>query len=205
MNIVFFGPPCSGKGTQAIKLSKVFDLSIIDAGFLLRNSKFYNNIKGDIEKGKLLDDNIVIDLVTDAISLNNGKGFILDGYPRSLNQVLAMNDFKNNYNIDINLIIHFEIEQSKILERTLSRRICGDCGALIMPGEEICHICSSHNLIKRIDDVDASVVKYRISQYYQNRDEIMKNFVHQVVTIDAGFSIDEVFKQISVSLDRINS
>lgn len=97
MNIVFFGPPCSGKGTQAVKVSQLFGFSVVDAGFLLRTSRFYGSIKNDINKGKLLDDEMVIKVVSEALLSVSSNGFILDGYPRSLNQVLAMNDFHKNY------------------------------------------------------------------------------------------------------------
>ena len=130
MNIILFGPPGAGKGTQGDYLAKNFGLFKISTGDILRNvikknDSFGNDIKSKIDKGFLVPDNIIHDLIKKFIS--NKKYFnkmIFDGYQRNLNQAKKLDLTIKEFNQKISCVLNINIEQDIVLKRILGRQTC---------------------------------------------------------------------------------
>ena len=134
MNIIIIGPPGSGKGTQGDTISKNFKLFKISTGELLREeinkkSSLGNQIKTIIDKGLLVSDDIINNLIEIIISNKNySNRLIFDGYPRNLNQAQKLDDLINKYNQKISCVISLKVEEKTVIKRILGRQICLKCG-----------------------------------------------------------------------------
>ena len=135
MRIVFLGPPGAGKGTQAETLSKEKKLPHISSGNLLRESVEDDTETGrkaqqHINKGQLVPDQIVVDIIRERILKNDCKnGFILDGFPRTLSQAIVLDEMLKNLGNKLDLVFYFAISKESIVLRLSGRRICAICGA----------------------------------------------------------------------------
>ncbi|UAT42986.1 AAA family ATPase [Anaplasmataceae bacterium AB001_6] len=200
MNLLIFGPPGSGKGTQSVRLSNLYNLFMLDTGNILRSSEFYNRVSDSMDKGILLSDDIVIDVVINKI-LKFSSGFILDGFPRSVKQAKALFvDYNRDIKIDYIFILH--VEKSLILDRLLHRKICSNCGSTTCDKKSICAVCSSSNFIRRNDD-NEEVIRNRIAQYDNNYRSILPYFSsNEVINIDGNNHPDIVFQEICTYLSK---
>ena len=178
-NIIFFGPPGAGKGTQAKILSENQRLPHIDTGSLIREaikkeSELGNKAKGFVEAGKLVPDDLVIALIKEKLSeLKNTsfKGFILDGYPRTIPQAEALENMLDNLKLDKPKIINIQAPENILIKRLSSRRICSNktCGEIYnlvtkAPEKEgKCDKCSS-DLYQRKDDTEKACTE-RLNEY----------------------------------------
>tara|TARA_B100000575_G_C22835209_1_gene489989 strand:- start:7 stop:579 length:573 start_codon:yes stop_codon:yes gene_type:complete len=130
-NIIFFGPPGAGKGTQAKVISEFLNLSHLSTGDVLRNKikekdKLANELKEIMSSGKLVSDKILNSIVASRLKYEAQKGFILDGYPRTLDQSKFLNNFLENSSYRINYIfninINFNILKNRIIKRSSEER-----------------------------------------------------------------------------------
>ena len=136
MNIILFGPPGAGKGTQANNLVKDLKLFKISSGDLLRDeiknaTVLGNKIKSIIDQGLLVSDDITNDLIKKVLSnkkLNNR--LIFDGYPRNLNQAKILNLFMKTNNQKISCVLNLNVDKETIIKRILGRQICSNCGLI---------------------------------------------------------------------------
>ena len=136
MNIILFGPPGAGKGTQAIKIVKAYDLYKISTGDLLREeinkgTSLGNNIKSKIDKGLLMSDNVINDLIKNVLS--NKKFYnrlIFDGYPRNLEQAKNLDVQIKSYNQKISCVLSLKVDKETIIKRILGRQTCTSCGLI---------------------------------------------------------------------------
>ena len=136
MNIILFGPPGAGKGTQADKIAKHFDLHKVSTGDLLRGKAqkdhdFNKKIKSLIDKGSFVSDEIITDLIEKIlldVKLNNR--LIFDGYPRNLNQAKNLNLLLKKNNQKISSVISLNVEKDIIVKRILGRLVCSKCGLI---------------------------------------------------------------------------
>ncbi|MCW4009960.1 MAG: nucleoside monophosphate kinase [Candidatus Bathyarchaeota archaeon] len=172
MNAVIFGAPGSGKGTYSTRLQDKLGVDVISMGDIFRTMLKENTILGRIikryvEAGLLVPDPIVVEVLADIIAHNpKGKGFILDGFPRTLAQAEALENIAK-----IDVIIELAVPDWIIIERLSSRRICKSCGAaynlrFMKPQVEgICDRCGG-SLFQRSDD-NPTVIKMRL-EVYQN-------------------------------------
>jgi adenylate kinase len=138
MMIVFLGPPGAGKGTQAETISKEKNIPHISSGNLLReaveagtetgiNARYY------IEKGLLVPDQIVVDIIKDRILKNDCKaGFVLDGFPRTLSQAKVLDEMLRNLGNRLDMVFYFSVSKENVVQRLSGRLICSDCGAKLM-------------------------------------------------------------------------
>ncbi|CAL4043266.1 Adenylate kinase [Buchnera aphidicola (Phyllaphis fagi)] len=208
MKIILFGAPGSGKGTQAEFISKKYNIPQISTGNILRNiikkKNSNSTLKECIENGKLINDNLIIDLIKNRIKKTDcHKGFILDGFPRTLIQAIEM----NNQNILIDYIIEFDISNELIYERILGRRVHEPSGRtyhIIFNPPQIPEKdnITQENLVIRKDDTKKIIqkrlleylnIKNTIIQYYKNQ---LNNKKIQYHKIDASKSIYEIQKKI---------
>ncbi|HOX96958.1 MAG TPA: nucleoside monophosphate kinase [bacterium] len=214
--VLLFGPQSSGKGTQGMMLEKSLGIPHISTGRLLRvkmekDLDFREKFNSFVLRGDLVPDQYIYEVLFDRLQeADCQKGFILDGYPRNLSQIKAMEkflgDYFGSYELSVvNLLIPFE----SIVQRVSGRFVCSDCGQtyniyLYPPKVEgVCDSCAGV-LEKRADD-QPEIIKNRyeifnqqtvpVLDYYQNLDNV------KIFNIDGEQTIDEIFKNIMAKLN----
>ncbi len=205
MIVVFLGPPGSGKGTQAKKLSQELGLLHISTGDLLREAVKNQTPLGlkareYMERGELVPDSIMISLIEEVMPKEGG--FILDGFPRTVPQALALEEMLKAYNKQVDRVFLFDISEEVVVERLSGRLTCSQCGAVYHkkynpPKQEgICDLCGG-KLIQREDDKEEVIRKrYRVYveqtkplvEFYQERNKLTR--------LDAKQDIQEVNRRL---------
>jgi adenylate kinase len=204
MNIVILGPPGVGKGTYAEFLSKKYGIPKISVGDLFRNAiknrtELGKKIKTYVSSGELVPDETVIELVKNRLEEPDcKKGFLLDGYPRTVPQAEAMMNFKK-----IDAALNFVAPDKVITERISGRRTCRKCGAIyhiknVPPTiEGVCDRCSGR-LVQRSDE-KPEVIKNRLA-VYREKTKPVADYLRKkdlLVDIDAHYDIEEIDKIIA--------
>ena len=207
MNIILFGPPGAGKGTQADNIVKSFNLHKISTGDLLRNeisrkTNLGSKIKTIIEKGSFVSDEIINDLIERILS--NKKYYnrlVFDGYPRNLQQAKNLDLLIEKYNQKISCAISFNVEKEIVIKRTLGRQICTKCGLIFnqyfKPSNSKNHSCDSKYLVKRSDDNEQIILK-RYETYLDKTLPILNHYkrLNLLQEIEGKTGIDEIFAEI---------
>ena len=177
-NIVLLGAPGSGKGTQAALMAQKLQIPAISTGDALRRevenaSEIGKMAKSYMDSGKLVPDEVVLDIVKIRISQNDCQnGFILDGFPRNINQAIMLENALKTIKKDINLVLNFEIDDEIVVKRISGRFFCKKCGAIYNKyfkaprAEGICDECDSTEFATRSDDKE-SVIRERLKVYHE--------------------------------------
>ena len=175
MKLILLGPPGAGKGTQAEILSKRLGVDTISTGVMLRTAiregtELGKLAEGYINEGKLVPDEVVVGIVKDRLSKDDcKKGFILDGFPRTVEQADALTGILKDLGLTLTRVLNISVPAEDLIERAVGRRICKKCGATYHtkfnpPKKEgICDVCGSE-LFQRADDT-AETMKNRLSVY----------------------------------------
>ena len=181
MKAIIFGPPGSGKGTYASRLRVKLGVDVIAMGDIFReimkeDSPLGKKVKQYVEKGLLVPDDVVIEVLKQRLAKSSSKkGFILDGFPRTLEQANALDKI-----VAIDVVIKLNVPDSMIIERLSTRRICKSCGEVynvryLKPKVEgVCDKCGGQ-LYQRPDDT-AKVIKDRIQVYEQQTQQILPHY-----------------------------
>ncbi len=169
MNIILFGPPGAGKGTQAHFLVKKFNYFQLSTGDLLRNEIENKTIIGNqiselIGRGEMVTDDIVDNLILNVVKDEKYKNkIIFDGYPRNIYQAKNLNKILDENQQEINLIVFLNLKRDDVIKRIENRVTCTKCNKTfnkVMDNEEISKSsCCSKNLIKRTDDKSETIIK----------------------------------------------
>lgn len=215
MNIIFLGAPGSGKGTQASLLSASLNIESISTGDLLRKevekkSKIGVLAKSQMESGALVSDDVVINIIKEKITTKSCEnGFILDGFPRNINQALKLEEMLENCNKKIDKVFNFEIEEDVLIKRIAGRYTCKKCGAVYnryfkptsKDGE--CDNCGSNELENRIDD-NEETVKNRLKVYKESSFPLIEYYKkkHLLVSIDALKISTLVFEELKSNINN---
>ncbi len=203
LSIVIFGPPGSGKGTQADLLSRAYDLEHISTGNLLRQevengSSLGKKVGKILAAGDLVSDEIVNELVLNKIKIlhKSGKGFILDGYPRNISQAKTLAVVK----LDFAFLI--QVSDEEVIDRIANRIVCS-CGMTYNlktnPPEKdnLCDKCGK-KLIRR-DDESIDVIKNRLRIYHKQIDPLLDFYQQKGILykVDGEQTIEDVFNSIN--------
>jgi len=216
LKIILLGPPGAGKGTQAKSISEAYCIPHISTGDIFRKNITEKtplgvDAKGYMDRGQLVPDELTINLVTGRLESEDcKKGFLLDGFPRTVNQAEALDNFMNDKGNNIDTALLIEVPLSFILERMTGRRVCSDCGASYHikfnpPKKEgKCDLCQG-SLIQRKDDT-LETVNERLDVYKKQTQPLVEYYKKSNIlkTVDGTKTIDSVFEDIREILGAVN-
>jgi adenylate kinase len=201
MKLIFIGPQGSGKGTQAKGIAKKLGFCHISTGDLLRETvgKFKEEIEFYMDKGKLVPDELIVGILKERLKNKDcEKGFILDGFPRTLEQVERLKKITN-----IDKVVEISISDEEAVRRICSRRGCKKCGAIYnintspKPSiKEICDKCGSKLFTRKDDNKEA--LEERLKVYHDETEKILKEYIF--VRINGEQSIEKVGEDIARGL-----
>ncbi|MFH1709885.1 MAG: adenylate kinase [bacterium] len=206
---VFAGPPGSGKGTQAKLLAPKLKVPHISLGDLLREavrsaSKVGEIAKGYLDAGKLVPDNVAIDVAEETVRKEECKsGFVIDGFPRTLEQAVLFDKLLESLKFNLKKVLYIDISQEEIIKRLAGRRSCRKCGEVYHltfnppKVEGKCNVCGGE-LYQRRDDTD-EVIKVRYEVYKKQTSPLMDFYAKtgKLVYINGAKGVAEVFEEVS--------
>ena len=213
MDIILFGPPGAGKGTQAKKLAQHYQIPHISTGDILRA-----NVRDGTElglaaqeymnKGELVPDEVLIGIIKNRLAEPDcEKGYLLDGYPRTLPQAEALSKILGEMDRPVESVLNIEVKDEELITRLSGRRMC-NCGesyhVKFNPPEKegVCDACSEE-LYQRDDDKE-EVIKQRLEVYAQKTQPLIDYYgdMGVLVNIDGSSDVDKVFSDICDVLDK---
>ena len=208
MNIVLLGAPGTGKGTQAQFISDALGLPVITPGDILRQEIKNNTMLGKkaerfVKSGALVPDGIIIDMIKERVKGPAAEsGFILDGFPRNLSQVEALEKMLRSMDKAIDRAIYFYVPEERIIERLSGRRVCRDCGETYHvtnnrpKSEGVCDRCGGQLYMR--DDDRPEIVRQRLETYNRDTAPIIDYYSKKdyYLQIDADNDIDTIKKKI---------
>ena len=214
INIILLGPPGAGKGTQARRLIEERGLVQLSTGDMLREARNSGTEMGQrvakvMDRGELVTDDIVIGLIREKIG-QGGKGFVFDGFPRTLPQADALESLMAEEGQQIDAVIEMRVDDGALVSRISGRFTCHDCGEVYhdvtkpTKVEGTCDVCGSHDLRRRADD-NADSLKTRLMEYYKKTSPLIgyywcKGNLH---VVDGLAEIDEVASDVARVLDDL--
>lgn len=186
-NLILFGPPGSGKGTQSEKLMETYGLKHISTGDILRNEiKMQSTLgiqaKTYIDDGKLVPDEVVINMIDYALDANNtSRGFLFDGFPRTEAQAIALDALLARKSAVINLVLALEVSEEELLKRLLKRGLVSG----------------------RSDDNNEEVIRKRIEEYRQKTTAVADYYsqFNKVARVQGEGSVDEIFNSLKEAIE----
>ena len=212
MRLILMGAPGSGKGTQAEKLMDEFGCQQISTGVLLRQaiesgSELGRKVQKIMSEGLLVSDEIVLDLIKSELSEIGENGFLLDGYPRNINQAKSLNELLENIDKPLDYSILIDVPSEILIKRLSGRRTCSLTGKTLniyFSSENEIDQCLSKGgeLLQREDDNEESITK-RI-EVYEEQTEPMVHFYRSnglLHTIDGQGSVDDVYGRLKKLLE----
>ncbi|KGJ05951.1 Adenylate kinase [Paracoccus halophilus] len=214
-NIILLGPPGAGKGTQARRMIDERGLVQLSTGDMLREAKASGNELGQIvaevmARGELVTDEIVIGLIREKLG-QGGKGFIFDGFPRTLAQADALQSLMAETDQRIDAVIEMQVDDAALIARITGRFTCGNCGEVYHDETRptkvagTCDACGSTDLRRRADDNEESL-KTRLMEYYKKTSPLIGYYYAKgnLHTVDGLADIDVVAAAMSKVLDRLS-
>ncbi len=212
MKLVILGPPGAGKGTQADYIIKKYNIPHISTGDIFReniknNTELGVKAKSYMDKGLLVPDELVIDLVEDRIKKPDAKdGFLLDGFPRTVAQAVSLDAILDADGDKLSKVININVDPEILIRRAVGRRVCKKCGATYhveFNPPKVEGICDNdgEKLIQRDDD-NEETVKKRIEVYFDQTAPLIDYYNAQGLLIDVNGAqdIDKVFDDIVTGL-----
>jgi adenylate kinase len=207
MNLIFLGPPGAGKGTLAARVVDILKLPHISTGAIFRSaiaakSPLGLKVKAIIDAGKLVDDGTTIELVKERLAQDDAqKGYILDGFPRTIPQAKALAGFSK-----VDKAVNFDLPDEAVLERLGGRRVCRKCGhnfhvIFDKPKKEgVCDHCGGEVYTR--DDDKSEAVKKRLEVYREQTAPLIGFYRDKglLVDVDAGPAVDQVVENFKRSL-----
>ncbi len=213
MNVVLFGPPGAGKGTQAKELAKHYTIPHISTGDILRANVREGTDLGIrarkyMDKGELVPDEVLIGLISNRLSEPDCvSGYILDGYPRTVPQADALRGILEQISKPLDAVVNIEVSDEELVKRLSGRRSC-NCGesyhiAFNPPQKEgYCNVCGN-DLYQREDDME-EVIRQRLAVYNDKTKPLIDYYTDMglIVNVDGAGSVESVFSQICRIMDQ---
>lgn len=213
MRLVLVGPPGAGKGTQAVHLAEHFAIPHISTGDIFRANikgatELGNLAKSYMDKGELVPDSVTNEMVADRLTQSDTKnGFLLDGYPRNVDQAKYLDGVLASRNIPLDAVLEFALENEEIVKRLSGRRVCKSCGAIFHvifekpKAEGVCDKCGGE-LYQRDDDKE-SVIQNRLDVYAAQTEPIINYYKgsNLLQTISAVGEVSEISKRAIEALN----
>ena len=213
-NIILLGPPGAGKGTQAKRLVEERAMVQLSTGDMLREAKTSGTEMGRrvaevMDKGQLVTDEIVIGLIEEKLSGEQGGGFIFDGFPRTLPQADALSALLARKGQALDAVIEMQVDDDALVARITGRYTCGNCGEVYhdqtRPAKVAgtCDVCGSHDLKRRADDNEAAL-KTRLMEYYKKTSPLIGYYYAkgELSTVNGLAEMDAVAGAIAKVLDK---
>jgi adenylate kinase len=208
LGIILLGPPGAGKGTQAKKISAAFSIPQISTGDMLREAvkkgtEMGKKAKAFMDQGGLVPDEVVIGIVKDRLQAPDcGKGFILDGFPRTIPQAQALDRVTSDLKKEIRVVLSLEVDEKELMERLCGRRTCTGCGAMyhvkFNPPKAVgkCDKCGTV-LIQRDDDKEETI-KNRLANYNKATAPLLDYYRNtgKIRSVMASGEIDAIYAGI---------
>src|ERR1700730_7384172 len=209
MNLILLGPPGAGKGTQAEAITEKRGLVQLSTGEMLRQAvkagtPIGREASAIMEAGGLVPDQIVIQIIAERIAAPDcAKGFILDGFPRTLKQAAALDVLLASLGKQIDAVIEIKVDDKVLIDRISGRYMCANWGASYQDTkcktkvEGVCDRCGSKAFVRRADD-NAETVKNRLMAYYRETAPLIGYYFAQgkLRTVDGMAAISEVSRQV---------
>lgn len=208
MNVIIMGPPGSGKGTQAARISEKFSVPAVSTGDMLREAiangtKLGLEAKAFMDKGELVPDEVVINIVRDRLNEPDAKqGFLLDGFPRSAVQAEALGEMLKSQGKNIDLVLNVAVPDQEVIRRLSRRRVCPKCNAVYhldhkpAQAEGVCDVCGT-GLAQRDDD-NETTIGHRLEVYRASSEPLIGYYKDMGILAEVSGTgpIDEVFETI---------
>ncbi|HSQ97244.1 MAG TPA: nucleoside monophosphate kinase [Rickettsiales bacterium] len=214
--LILLGVQGSGKGTQGRILSEEFGFNIISTGDLLRKeidsgSEIGKEIASLINNGNLVSDDLIFGILKEELKSSSAKGFILDGFPRTLEQAKMFSEYCENSDFRIKKVIFIDMDREHVLERLNSRITCKTCGKvynLLSSRPKIdgmCDVCHS-KLIVRADDLKIEAINKRINIFERNIKDIVSFYEKKslIFSVDGLKDVNTISREIIKALNSDN-
>ena len=209
LNVVMLGPPASGKGTQAVRLAQARGIPKISTGDILREAaqsgtELGLRAKALMDRGELLGDDEMIRIVKERLARPDAsKGYILDGFPRTVGQAEALDAMLRGEPL---VIVDLAVPDAELLTRMQTRRVCGRCAAIAEPGSngKSCERCGGQ-LITRADDSDEQVRQHRLEVYARESKPLLDYYRGRATfrSINGAQPPDQVAKELATQIDQM--
>ncbi len=216
MRLILLGPPGAGKGTQAQKLVDAYGIPQLSTGDMLRaavsaGTEVGLKAKSVMDAGKLVSDEIVTAIVSERLDQPDcEKGFILDGYPRTLVQADSVEDLLAQKGMPLDVVVELAVEDDVLVERIAGRFTCANCGTgyndTLQPTakEGVCDKCGGTEFKRRADD-NPEALKTRLMAYYKETSPLLGYYYAKgmLQSVDGLQSIEQVGSSVRAILDEI--
>jgi adenylate kinase len=213
MNMIIMGPPGSGKGTQAARISEKLRIPAVSTGDMLREAiangtKTGLEAKSFMDQGELVPDEVVIGIVRDRLNQPDAaQGFLLDGFPRSAVQAEALGKMLEDQSKKIDMVLNVAVPDEEIIRRLSRRRVCPKCNAVYhldhkpAQSEGVCDECGT-GLIQRDDDNEATIGN-RLAVYRANSEPLIGYYKEKglLAEVSGTRPIDEVFETVAALIE----
>lgn len=215
MNIIIMGLPGAGKGTQAAKIIKKYSIPHISTGDMFRlaiknDTDLGRQAKAFMDQGELVPDEVTVGIVRERLSQSDAKGgFLLDGFPRTVEQAEALNNIMEELGSQIDQTIYVEVPEEELMNRLTGRRICETCGAtyhLVFNPPKTEGICDldGGKLYQREDD-NPETVQNRLEVNTKQTAPLLDFYkdLGVLATVDGSKDIEEVFEEVDEILNEL--
>lgn len=213
MRLVLLGPPGSGKGTQAVKLAAAYEVPHIATGDLFRAEMALGSDLGKLAKkyithGNLVPDAIVNDMMRVRLARDDCRGYVLDGFPRTLEQARVLQTILEELQRPVSVAVNIEVPDDVIVERAVGRQVCAQCGAIYHLQAKpprlmgICDSCRGVLMVR--EDDQPSTVRHRLAVYHRLTEPVIGFFAGRglLESVDGVGVPAEIFSAICAKVEQ---